>query len=88
MAQGFRKGSKCEAFANFSALPPLELVNIMMSMVATDGWWYGDQNVAAGEEIVMMHADISRAYFHAPSREEKYAELPRGLWTSDYPENG
>ena len=35
VAQGFRKGSKCDAFADCSASPPLELVNIMMSMAVT-----------------------------------------------------
>ena len=92
MAQGFRKGSKCEAFANFSTPPPLKIVNFMMSMVATaqkdEGWWYGEQNVVRGKEVVMMYTDISRAYLHAPSRGEKNMELARGLWTSDYPENG
>ena len=92
MAKEFRKGSRCEAFANFSALPPLELVKMMISMVATaqrgEGSLYGEQNVAGGEEIVMMHTDISRWYFHAPSNEEKYEELPGGMWTSNYPVYG
>ena len=50
MAKEFRKGSTCEALANFSALPPLELVTFMVSMVAAaqkdELWWYGEQNVA------------------------------------------
>ena len=72
----------------FSALFPLELVKMMISMVATElrgeGSLYGEQNVAGGEEVVMMHTDISRWYFHAPSKEEKYVELPGGMLTSDY----
>ena len=90
MAKEFREGSRCEAFANFSALPPLELVKMMLSMVAMaqkgQGSWYGEQNVAGGDEIVMMHTDISRSYFHAPSKEEEYLELPGGKWTSNYTE--
>ena len=31
----------------------------------------------SGSDIVVMHTDISRAYFHAPCKEEKYVELPR-----------
>ena len=92
MAKEFRKGSKREAFANFSALPPLELVKMMISMVATaqegQGSRYGKQNVAGGEEIVMMHTDISGSYFHAPSKVENYVELPGGMLTSNYPVNG
>ena len=40
------------------------------------------------KEIVMMHIDISREYSHAPRREARNVELPRGLWTPDKPENG
>ena len=36
----------------------------------------------------MMHTDISRAYFHAPCREEKYVELPPEMWSEEYPEYG
>ena len=89
MAKEFREGSMCEAFANFSSLSPLELVKMMISTVATaqkgQGSWYGEQNVTGGHEIVMMHTDISRSYCHAPSKEEKYVELPGGKWTSNYP---
>ena len=64
----------------------------MISMVATaqrgEGSLYGEQILAGGEEIVMMHTDISRSYFHAPSKEEKYVELPGGMWTSNYPVYG
>ena len=82
MAKECRKGYECEAFAKFSALLPLELVKMMISMVATAqtgvGSLYGEQNLAGGEEIVMMHTDISRSYFHAPSKEERYVGLPGG----------
>ena len=36
----------------------------------------------------MMHTDISRAYFDALSKEEKYVELPSKMWRSEYPEYG
>ena len=35
-----------------------------------------------------MHTDISRAYFHAPSKEEKYVELPPEMWSEGNPEYG
>ena len=35
-----------------------------------------------------MHTDISRAYVHAPSKEEKYVELPPEMWSEGYLEFG
>ena len=35
VAKEFRRGSKYEGFANFSATPPLELVKLIISLVAT-----------------------------------------------------
>ena len=35
-----------------------------------------------------MHIDIKRAYLHAPSKEEKYVQLPSEMWRSEYPEYG
>ena len=34
------------------------------------------------------HTDISRAYVHSLSKEEKYVELPLGMWTGGSPEYG
>ena len=73
VAKEFRRGSKYEGFVNFSATPPLELVKLIISLVA---------------KIAMMHTDISRAYFHVPSKEEKYVQLPSEMWRSEYPEYG
>ena len=36
----------------------------------------------------MMHTDISRAYFHAPCKEEKYVESPPEMWSKGCPEYG
>ena len=35
MAKEFRRGSKVDGFTNFSATPPLELVKLIISLVAT-----------------------------------------------------
>ena len=36
----------------------------------------------------MMHTVISRAYFHAPCKEEKYVELPPEVRSGGCPEYG
>ena len=92
VAKEFRRGSKCEGFANFSAAPPLELVKLIISLVATAqrdpesrfGW----REHGANDQIAMTHTDISHANFHAPSKEEKYVELTSEKWRSEYPEYG
>ena len=81
-----RRGSKYEGFANFSATPPLELVKLIISLVATarrdpESWFATDQ-------IAMMHTDICRAFFRVPSKEEKYVELPPESRQSEYSEYG
>ena len=92
MAKEFRRGSKYEGFANFSATPQLELVKLIISLVATaqrdPESWFGRREHGANDQVAMMHTDISRAYFHAPSKEEKYVELPSEMWRSEYPEYG
>ena len=70
MAKGFRRGSNYEGFANFSAMP-LELVKLIISLVATahkhrEGW--------SEYQMSTVHTDISRAYVHVPSKEEKDEE--------------
>ena len=76
----FRRGSKIDGLMNFSATLPLELVKLMISMVATAQWdqtaWFGQEGHESSSDIVMMHTDIRRAYFHAPCKEEKNDELP------------
>ena len=42
----------------------------------------------SGSEIVMMHMDISRAFFHAPCNEEKYVEWLFETWRHGCPECG
>ena len=39
-------------------------------------------------EIVMVHTDISRAYVHAPSKEQKDVDLPLEMWSEGSPEYG
>ena len=85
VAKEFHRGSKVDGFTNFSATPPLELVKLMISMVATAQWdqaaWFGQEGHENSSEIVMVHTDISRAYFHAPSKEEKDVDLPPEMWS-------
>ena len=92
VAKEFRRGSKYEGFANFSATPPMELVKLIMSLVATalrdPESWFGWRECGANDQIAMMLTDISRAYLYAPSKEEKYVELPSEMWQSEYPEYG
>ena len=92
VAKEFRRGSKFDGFTNFSATPPLELVKLMISMVATAQWdqtaWFGQEGHESSSEIVMMHTDTSRAYFHAPCKGEKYVELPPETWSKGCPECG
>ena len=79
VAKEFRRGSKINGFTSFSATSLLELVKLMISMAATAQWdqatWVGQEGHENSSEIVMMmHAAISRTYFHAPCKEEKYVE--------------
>ena len=81
MAKELRRGSKC-----------VELVKLIISLVATaqrdPESWFGWKEHGANDQIAMMHTGISRAYFRAPSKEEKYFELPSEMWRSEYPEYG
>ena len=92
LAKEFRRGSKIDGFMNISATPPLELVKLMRSMVAPaqrdQTEWFGQEGHESSSEIVMMHTDISRAYFHAPCKEEKCVELPPEMWSKGCPECG
>ena len=92
VAKEFRRGSKIAGFMNFSAASPLELVKLMISIVATaqqdQTAWFGQERHENNSEIVMMHTDISRAYFHAPSKEKKNVELPPEIWIKGCPEYG
>ena len=92
VAKEFHRGSKVDGFTNFSATPPLELVKLMISMVATAQWdqaaWYGREGHENSSEVVMVHTDISRAYVHAPSKEEKYVDLPPEMGSEGSPDNG
>ena len=60
----FRRESRYEGFAHFSATPPLEVLNKVISLVATaqkdSESWYGEQNFGTNEETALMHTDISR----------------------------
>ena len=86
VAKEFRRGSKVHGFTNFSATPPLEeLVKLVRSLVATSRWdraaWIGEDEHQNSSEIVVMHTDISRAYFHARSKAQKCVELPTEMWS-------
>ena len=88
VAKEFRRGSKIDGFMNFWATPPLKLVKLMISMVATAQWdqtaWFGQDGHESISEIMMMRADISKVYFHAPCRDKKYFELPPEMWSEGY----
>ena len=81
VAKDYRRGATLEGFTNFSATAPLELVKLTISLVAIAqcdrAAWFGHESSA---EILRMHTDISRAYFHAPSKEENTSKcrLRRG----------
>ena len=52
----------------------------------TSTWCFGEEELESSAKAVMMHADISRAFFHAPSKEEKILELPTVMWSGGTPE--
>ena len=37
----------------------------------------------ADDLVTLMHIDISRAYFHAPAKEDKYIVIPPEDWASE-----
>ena len=55
----------------FVATPPLEALEIIISMATTSN----------RGEIVMIN-DISRAFFHAKAEREVYAQLPKRRYES------
>ena len=71
---------------NFSETPPLELVMLIISLVATarkdHAAWFGEEEHESSAEIVMMHTDISRTYFHASRKKENHVELPPEMWST------
>ena len=74
VAKGFRKGSKNEGFANFSATPPMDFVKMMISMVATalkgEVSRYGEQHVARCKENGDdAYTHPPSVYLHAPNKE-------------------
>ena len=83
VAKEFRTDARMDLF---SATPPLELVKLLVAMVATAQKDRGSWDIAEpargfttgdhsrNEEcnpICFLYTDISRAYFHAPAKEEK-----------------
>ena len=64
MAKQYWQGTRSEGFANFSATPPLNLVNFIVSSTV------GGEHVDT-IKIWMMDTDISFAYFQTSSNEEK-----------------
>ena len=89
VAKEFNKSVRPEFF---SATPPIESFKLLMSMAVTaqndKTDWQADipveQRFRNGkgnyEEICVLYSDISRAYFHAPAREEKYVDIPNEDW--------
>ena len=73
MAKEFRRGCKVNGFTTFSATPQLELVKLIISMVTTAqqdrAARFGGEEHETSPKIVLVHVDISRTYFHAPSKE-------------------
>ena len=81
MAKEFRRGSKYEGFAKFSATPPLELVKLIISFLATAQRdpvsWFGWREHGTNDQIAMMHTEKSRAYFHATFVRNVAVGIPR-----------
>ena len=87
MAKEFRRGSRHEGFANFSATLPLQLIISLVATAQRDpGSWFGWRERGADDQIAMVHTDINCAHSLAPSEEEKYFELPSEMWQSEFPE--
>ena len=63
VATEFGRGSKYEGFANLSATPPLELVKLIISLLATEQRdpesWFGWRERGGNDQVAMMHTDIS-----------------------------
>ena len=60
VAVEFKVGNRPELY---SATPPLEVVRLIISLVAS-----ASDGSASADPTSIMHIDISRAYFHASSR--------------------
>ena len=76
-AKEFNKGANPELFA---ATPPLEALRALVSIVASN------RHVKEGEDMVLMLADVSRAFFYAPVTRRVYVDLPpeEGVDTSKF----
>jgi hypothetical protein len=55
----------------FSATPPIEAVRMLVAMMAG-----ASNGTPSADPMCMMHVDVSRAYFHAPSKRTTIIELP------------
>jgi len=77
----------------FSATPPTESLKMILSLVSAaqknnrDKWGpTGDcskafmKDESSDGDICLLYTDISRAYFHAEAREEKYVDIPNEDW--------
>jgi hypothetical protein len=79
----------------FAATPPLEAVKFLIASVAMvqkdrQSWDEAGQQVRrvvqesknSDDQVCVLYTDISRAYFHAPAKEEKYVEQQPEEWGS------
>ncbi len=90
VAKEFRRDPKPEFF---SATPPVEAFKLLISLVASaqvdtrdwGEWEEPDMKFKRGtndadDKVCLLYSDISRAYFHAAAREDKYVEIPMEDW--------
>jgi hypothetical protein len=89
VAKEFKTNSRPDLF---SATPPTETLKLILSMTASaqkskERW--GKSTKAESEfrkedgndeKVCILHTDISRAYFHAEAKEEKFVEIPNEDW--------
>jgi len=68
VALEFKVGNRPELY---SATPPLEVVRLIISLVASTS-----DGKESADPISIMHIDVSRAYFHAPCLKPTFIEIP------------
>ena len=61
----------------FAATPPLEAIEMLLSLAVTEGVGYTRNNESAGMKLEFI--DVKRAYFHAPAKRDVYVRLPNEM---------
>ena len=74
VAQEFKRGG--DAPELYSPTPPLELFKCMMALAAIGHFDPASWQTSHADPIVVLYTDISRAYFNAPVKSDKYVVIP------------